>query len=59
MCNKIAQETFGDYFFGLFQDILDELRNVSLSVPKFAAVIAEASKRCCELTEGQYFLYEF
>lgn len=34
------------------KDIIDELRNVSNSVPKLVASFTAASKRCCDLTEG-------
>lgn len=34
------------------KDILDELRNIALSVPKLVASLSAASKRCCLLTEG-------
>ena len=35
------------------KDIIDELRNVSLSVQRLVATFTEASKRCCDLTEGR------
>ena len=34
------------------KDILDELRSLSQSVPKLVNSFKEASKRCCQLTEG-------
>lgn len=34
------------------KDILDELRNCALSVTKLVKSFKEASKRCCQLTEG-------
>ncbi len=34
------------------RDLIDELRAVAVSVPKVAAIFAEASKRCCDLTQG-------
>jgi hypothetical protein len=36
------------------KDILDELRNVSVSVNKLVASFKDASKRCCDMTEGAY-----
>ena len=37
------------------KDIIDELRNVSTSVPKLVGLFKEASRRCCDLTEGCAF----
>ena len=34
------------------KDLIDELRNISISVPKLVQSFAEASKQCCDLTEG-------
>jgi len=34
------------------KDILDELRNCAISVSKLVRSFREASKRCCQLTEG-------
>lgn len=35
------------------KDLIDELRNVSQLVSRMATVFSEASKRCCDVTEGE------
>ena len=41
------------------KDIIDELKNVAASVTKVVAGFENASKRCCDLTEGRTrFEYE-
>ena len=35
------------------KDLIDELRNVSQSVNKVVTSFGNASKRCCDLTEGK------
>jgi hypothetical protein len=39
---------------GSSKDIIDELKNVSSSVAKVVASFENASKRCCQLTEGHF-----
>ncbi len=35
------------------KDLIDELRACAVSVAKVAAVVEGASKRCCDVTEGE------
>lgn len=50
--NLLAAELTGANATPVSKDIIDELRNVALSVQRLVAVFQEASKRCCDLTEG-------
>ncbi len=40
------------------KDILDEMRGISVGVPKVASIFERASKRCCKLTEGAIYAHE-